>query len=195
MIDKLNSSIGQIKDSFAQGLQVVEQMKQSTSVAIQASVSSPLNDLLLQHPALVQIFKFIGWVLNHPIGGIFIILLVIAVIWSIIRAIVRLIEAASLSILKTPLKFIWLFIKYIGKLLSNFTIISWTKFQDVHNREISSLADINSELIENNQCPRQHQRLAEISSRLAEIQREQNTLLQEASELIISGKLDNMIPK
>ncbi|MEA5570163.1 hypothetical protein [Calothrix sp. UHCC 0171] len=191
MIDKLNNSIEQIKDSFAQALQVAEQMKQSTSVAIQASVSSPLNDLLLQHPALVQTLKFIGWMLNHPIRGVFIILLVIAIIWSIIRAIVRLIEAASLSILKTPLKLIWLFMKNIGKLFSNFTITSWTKSQDIRNRGIPSLGDINSELTENNQCNHQCQRLVEISSRLAEIQREQNTLLQEASELIISGKLDN----
>lgn len=184
--DKITSNIGYIKDSFGQALQAAEEIKQSTSTAIQTSVNSPLNDLLYQHPAIFQILKFIAWVVNHPIRGILLILLGIAIIWSIIRAIVRLIEVASLSILKTPLTFMWLFIKYVGQFLSKFTIISWNKFKDANTTEIIHLEEMDSQLRENNK----QKRLGEISVRLIEIQKEQHALLEEASELINYGKLE-----
>ncbi len=184
IIDKISSNIGYVKDSFGQALQAAEEIKQSTSTAIQTSVNSPLNDFLYQHPAIFQILKFIGWVVNHPIRGILLILLGIAIIWSIIRAIVRLIEVASLSILKTPLTFMWLFIKYIGQLLSKFTIIRWNKFKDANTTEIIHLEEMDFQLRENNK----HKRLGEISVRLIEIQKEQHALLEEASELINSEK-------
>ncbi len=180
IIDKISNRIGYIKDSFGQALQTAEEIKQSTSTAIQTSVNSPLNDWLYQHPAMFQMLKFIGWVANHPIRGILIILLGIAVLWSIIRAIVRLIEIASLSILKTPLTFIWLFIKYIWQFLSKFTIINWNKFKDANTAEIVHLEDMNPQLRGNNK----QKRLEEISARLTEIQKEQHALLEEASELI-----------
>jgi hypothetical protein len=184
IVDKINSSIGYVKNSFGQALQTAEEIKQSTSTAIQTSVNSPLNDFLYQHPAMFQILKFIGWVANYPIRGVLIILLGIAVIWSIIRAIVRLIEIASLSILKTPLTFMWLFIKYIGQILSKFTIVNWNKFKDANTREIIHLEEMDSQLRENDK----HKRLGQISVRLIEIQKEQNALLEEASELINSEK-------
>ncbi|NJL65039.1 MAG: hypothetical protein HC903_28650 [Methylacidiphilales bacterium] len=180
VIDKISNKIADIKDSFGQALQTAAEIKQSTSTAIQTSVNSPLNDWLYHHPAMFQMLKFIGWVANHPIRGILIILLVIAVIFSIIRAIVRLIEIASLSILKTPLTFIWLFLKYIWQLLSKFTIISWSKFKDANTVEIAHLEDMDSQLGEHNK----QKRLREISTRLTEIQKEQHALLEEASELM-----------
>jgi hypothetical protein len=95
-----------------------------------------------------------------------------------------LIEVASLSILKTPLTFMWLFLKYIGQFLSKFTIISWNKFKDANTTEIIHLEEINFQLRENNK----QKRLGEISARLIEIQKEQHALLEEASELIHYGK-------
>jgi hypothetical protein len=179
IIDKISSNIGYVKDSFGQALQAAGEIKQSTSTAIQTSV--------YQHPAVFQVLKFIAWSANHPIRGILIILLGIAIIWSIIRAIVRLIEIASLSILKTPLTFLWLFLKYLWQLLSKFTIISWNKFKDANSAEIIYLEDINSQLKENNK----QKRLGEISARLGEIQKEQHALFEEALELMHDEKLDN----
>ncbi|PAX53977.1 hypothetical protein [Brunnivagina elsteri] len=180
IMDKISSSIGYLKGSLGQALQAVEEIKQSTSTAIQTSVNSPLNDLLYQHPGIFQVLKFVAWVANHPIRGIFIILLGIAVIWSVIRAVVRLIEVASLSILKTPLTFAWLFLKYIWQFSSKLTMMNWNKFKNANTTEIIHLEDINFQLRENYK----QKRLGEISVRLIEIQKEQHTLLEEASGLM-----------
>ncbi len=165
----------------------LEQIQQSTSTAIQTSVNSPINDWLQQHPAISQLFKFLGWASNHPVWGVVIILLVIAIAWSLIRALVRLIESASLSILKTPIKVIWLISNYIWQLLSKFTISNWNNLKNANQAAITPVIDVNFPNIVKDQ----QTRLAEISLRLTEIQNEQNELLAEAAELLKSKDKQN----
>ncbi len=164
----------------------LEQIQQSTSTAIQTSVNSSVNDWLQQHPVIYQLVKFLGWASNHPIWGVVLILLVIAIAWSLIRALVRLIESASLSILKTPIKVIWLISNYIWQLLRKFTISNWNNLKNTNQAEIIPLIDVNPNIVKDKQT-----RLAEISVRLTKIQNEQNELLAEAAELLKSKENQN----
>jgi hypothetical protein len=180
-------AIDSVKDSLGRTFQTAGQIQQSTSTAIQTSINSPINDWLQQHPVIYQLVKFLGWASNHPIWGAVIILLVIAIAWSLIGAIASFIKSASLSILKTPLKVIWLFSGYIWQLLRKFTISNSSKLNNTNQAEITPLIDVNFLNVGN----QKQTRLAEISIRLTEIQSEQSALLAEAAQLLKSEDKQN----
>ncbi|BAZ15672.1 hypothetical protein NIES4071_75440 [Calothrix sp. NIES-4071] len=186
-VNTVTSGIDTLKDSLHKTMQSAENIQQSTSTAIQNSMNYSINDWLVQHPAIYKLVQLLGWAANHPIWSVILALLFIAFAWSIIRALIRLIEAASLSILKTPLRLIWLLISYIGQKLGKYTAFGWNKLTN-SNAVVVTLQGapiINvSDTTTNDTKP---ERLAEISVRLAEIQSEQNALLAEAAELL---KLD-----
>jgi hypothetical protein len=182
-VNTVTSGIDNLKDSLHKTLQSAENIQQSTSTAIQNSMNSSVNDWLVQHPAIYKLVQLLGWAANHPIWSVILGLLFIAFAWSIIRAVVRLIETASLSILKTPLRLIWLLISYGGQKLGNYTAFGWNKLTSnnaVKEAPIIYVSDTTT-------VDTKPERLAEISVRLAEIQSEQNALLAEAAELL---KLD-----
>ncbi len=186
-VNTVTSGIDNLKDSLHKTLQSAENIQQSTSTAIQNSMNSSVNDWLVQHPAVYKLVQLLGWAANHPIWSVILGLLFIAFALSIIRAVVRLIETASLSILKTPLRLMWLLISYIGQKLGKYTVFGWNKLTSNNgvNLTVQEAPIINvSDTITNDTKP---ERLAEISVRLAEIQSEQNALLAEAAELL---KLD-----
>ncbi len=149
--------------------QNVEKITNNTSEVIQKTINTSIHDLLSQYPWFFQILEIFTWGINHPVRGIIILLFTIAVIWSIIKAIVKIIETASWSILKIP------FI-LIQKLLKTL----WITFPKIGKIKNNQLKDSNQ------------QRLAEISHRLEVIHHEQQALLQEATELMKSDSQNIM---
>jgi len=123
------------------------------------TIINTFNNILSDHPNIAHIFQIVTWGINHPIRGIIILLLVIAVIFSIIKAIMKLIETASWSILKVP------FILLKNSILATFKV--WKKSRQVEQTK--------------------EQRLLEIHQRLAALHTEQQELLAEASKLISTG--------
>ncbi|MBD2570349.1 hypothetical protein [Anabaena lutea] len=144
-----------------------------TGEYIQNTITSYLHKFATEEPIFLRLLQILGWAVNHPIISLVILLFVIAILWIIIKGIVRLIETASWSILKFPLKLIQSLIK-----VTNFT---WKTITGNNN---------NSESIAVNSLKIHHQhkqqRLTEIYRRLETIQEEQQQLLQEAAELIAS---------
>ncbi|MBF2063408.1 MAG: hypothetical protein IGS39_03080 [Calothrix sp. C42_A2020_038] len=182
-VNTVTSGIDNLKNSLHKTLQSAENIQQSTSAAIQNSMNSSVNDWFAQHPAVYKLVQLLGWAANHPIWSVVIALLFIAFAWSIIRAVVRLIETASLSILKTPLRLILLLVSYIGQKLGKYTAFGWKKLTSSNTVVVAPQIDNNTDT--ENKKP---ERLAEISVRLAEIQSEQNALLAEAAELLKLNK-------
>jgi hypothetical protein len=180
-------AIDSVRDSFGKTLQTAERIQQSTSTAIQSSINSPLNEWLQQHPLIYQLVKFLGWASIHPIWGVVIFLLVAAIAWSLIRAIARFIESASLSIIKTPLKVIWLFCGYIWQSFSKLTISNWNKLKNTNQPQFTPLIDASLTNVDDDK----QRRLAAISMRLTEIHSEQSALLAEAAELLKSKDKQN----
>jgi hypothetical protein len=126
------------------------------------------HNYLSQYPWVFQILEIFTWGINHPVRGVIILLFTIAVFWSIIKAIVKVIETASWSILKIP--FILL-----QKLLKSLWMTS------------SQVGIFGTRKIKTNQFnDNKQQRLAEISQRLEVIHNEQKALLQEAAKLMKS---------
>ncbi len=169
----------QAKSSLEQSWQTADQIKNTTSKAVESAIASSMNDWITQHPAIFRIMQVLTWGSNHPIISLVILLLVIAIASSIIKAIIRLIETASWSILQVPFKLLFAFIK-----IGNITIKKLISHQTVNN--LPALPPATSQAIYKDK----QQRLTEITLRLEEIQFEQKQLLQEATELLATDAIE-----
>lgn len=182
-INTVTTTIEQAKGSLEESWQTAEQIKSTTSTAVQSAIASSVNDWLVQHPPLLRLVQMLSWATNHPIISLIILLFSIALIWSIIKAIIRLIETASWSILQIPLKLIQTLITAIALILTKFSSFAVQKITGAKIKDNTSfILPTNSQILESGK----QQRLAEISSRLEAIQQEQKQLLQEAANLIAS---------
>ncbi|MCW5312526.1 hypothetical protein GTQ43_01240 [Nostoc sp. KVJ3] len=179
-----DKAIDTVTTSLEKTWQTAEKFKSTTSGAVKDVMASSVSDWLTQHPMFFRLVQILGWATNHPIISIVVLLFAIALLWSIIKAIVRLIETASWSILQVPLKFVQALIKV--------SFFSLTKVGSFAVQQITATKTTNNLLAlppENFQ-PNKKQRLGEISHRLEAIQKEQNQLLEEAADLIADGTID-----
>ncbi|MBD2337825.1 hypothetical protein H6G64_12640 [Calothrix sp. FACHB-156] len=180
-INTVTTTWEQAKGSLEQSLHTAEQVKSTTSTAVQTAIASSMNDWLAQHPAIFRLVQILSWAANHPIISCIMLVFILALLWSIIRAIMRLIETASWSILQVPIKLLQSLIKVIFISLGTFGSFAWQKIKGTQVIDKNSdLLPINAEVIYQSK----QQRLTEISSRLEAIQKEQQELLQEAAGLI-----------
>ena len=171
----------QVTTSLGQSLQAADQIKNTTSTAIETAIASGVNDWVGQHPAIFRLLQILNLAANHPIISLVLLLLAIAIAWSIIKAIVRLIETASWSILQVPLKLLLALIKVSFQSFIKFCslAIKQLKNDKTSDLKLALLPATSEEIPETKQ-----QRLTEIALRLEIIQTEQKQLLQEAAELI-----------
>lgn len=182
-------AIDTVTTSLEQSWQTADQFKSTTSGVVKDAITSSASDWLTQHPIFFRLVQILSWGANHPIISIVILLFALALLWSIIKAIVRLIETASWSILKVPLKLLQALIKV--------SFLSLTKVGNFAVQRITGAKTTDNlpTLLPENFQPNKQQRLIEISSRLEAIQKEQNELLQEAANLIASDTIDIEISK
>lgn len=183
-INTFTNTVEQAKDSLEQNL---------PQVTVQTAVTSSFTDWFEPHPAFLRIIKLFNWSINHPIISFIIIIFSLAILWSLIKAIGRLIESASLSILQIPLKLLQTLIKHSWRSLSNLSHLIKIKFN------LQKATNNNSELkLENNTAYQlisynKQQRLKDISVRLEDIQKEQQELLQEAADILDSERINSSV--
>ncbi len=166
------------KDFFTtvtSNLQATTQKFQDTSSEV---IASSVTNWLQSHPAVFRIFNTIVWATDHAVISFVFIILTIAIAFSIVKALNRLLERVGLSILQAPFKLIRTGFKFSP--LSSLSIQ-----QKLNNKNISSLAlnDVSTIISQNPQ-----QRLSEISDRLQVLQKEHNELLQEAATILTLNK-------
>ncbi|MBG1244599.1 hypothetical protein [Nostoc sp. NZL] len=188
-INTITTTLEQAKGSLEQSWQPIDQFKSTTSGAVKTAMSSSVNDWLTQQPIVYRLVQILGWAANHPIISLVILLVALALIWSIIKAIVRLIETASWSILQVPLKLLQALMKV------SFLFLTKIGSSAIHRITPTKTIDNLPALPPENFQQNKQQRLVEISSRLEAIQKEQNELLQEAANLIASDTIDIEISK
>lgn len=184
-----DKAIDTVTTSLEQTWQTADKFKSTTSGAVKDAMASSASDWLTQHPIFFRLVQILGWGVNHPIISVVILLFALALIWSIIKAIVRLIETASWSILKVPLKLLQALMKV--SFLSLTKVVSFAIQRITGAKTTDNLPTLPPE----NFQPNKQQRLAEISSRLEAIQKEQHELLKEAADLIATDTIDIEISK
>lgn len=183
-IARFTNTVEQTKDSLEQNL---------PQVSVQNAITSSFTDWFEYHPAFLRIIKLFNWSINHPIISFIILIFSLAIFWSLIKAIGRLIESASLSILQIPLKLLQTLIQYSWRSLSKLINSTDLKFN------LQKATNNNSELkLDNNTtyqiiCYNKQQRLKDISVRLENIQKEQQELLQEAADILDSERINSSV--
>ncbi|MEA5593622.1 hypothetical protein [Rivularia sp. UHCC 0363] len=183
-MDRFNNTIENTKASLEQNL---------PQVGIQNVLTSSVSDWYDQHPAFSKVITLFNWSISHPIISFILIVFSLAIFWSLIKAIGRLIESASLSILQIPLKLFQALIKYIWRSLSKFSNFTTQKNTDTKILEKTSKHQIqNITAYQIVPCSKQ-QRLKDISARLEDIQREQQELLQEAADILDSERINSSV--
>lgn len=182
----LGDTIEQTKDSLEQTLQTTGQLKITTSEAIQTALNSSVSDWLARHPLVFRVVQLLLWATNHPIISLVILLFAVAIAWSLIKALGRLIETAGLTLLQAPFKLGQVLIGVGYQSLGNFGVRASKHLSVAKNTKTPALQNPTSELIHKDK----QQRLAEISTRLEAIQKEQNELLQEAAAILALEKED-----
>jgi hypothetical protein len=182
--NRLNQAQGYLENSWQRATQV----KNTTSQVIDNVITAYVNKLTTQHPTFLQFLQMLNWAVNHPIISLVILLFFIALAWSLIKGIIRLIETASCSILKVPLELLQVLIKAIYLSLAKFINKNWHNIpftnKDNYASNVISVDTTNSE----NEYQDKQKRLAEISHSLELIHQEQQQLLQEAANLISSDR-------
>ncbi|MEH2060211.1 MAG: hypothetical protein V7K97_29565 [Nostoc sp.] len=188
-INTVSATLEQAKGSLEHNWQRAEQVKSTTSGVVKTAITSSVNDWLMQHPLFFRLVQIGSWAANHPIISVVILVFALALLWSIIKAIVRLIETTSWSILQVPLKLLQALIKV--------SFLSLTKVASFAVQKITATktTDNLTILLPETFQPNKQQRLIEISHRLEVIQKEQHELLQEAADLIASDTIDIEISK
>ncbi|MEH1816836.1 MAG: hypothetical protein V7K26_21325 [Nostoc sp.] len=184
-----DKAIDTVTTSLEQTWQSADKFKSTTSGAVKDAMASSASDWLTQHPIFFRLVQILGWAANHPIISVVILLFALALLWSIIKAIVGLIETASWSILKVPFKLLQALIQVSFQSLTKAGSFAVQRITGAKTTE--NLPTLLPESFQ----PNKQQRLAEISSRLTAIQKEQHELLQEAADLIAADTIDIDISK
>ncbi|MBW4669488.1 MAG: hypothetical protein KME60_19245 [Cyanomargarita calcarea GSE-NOS-MK-12-04C] len=148
-----------------------------TSITIPTAITSPMSNWLAEHPTVSRLVQILNWATNHPIISVIILIFALSIVWSIIKAIARLIESASWSIVQVPFKLIQALIKVS---FLSFSQASSFAVKQVIGNNIVTLPPENFQTIHQ----AKQQRLAEIAARLEAIQEEQQGLLQEVATIL-----------
>jgi hypothetical protein len=191
-LNSFTESVQQTTDNTQDYLEnnwhTVEKITNSTSGVMQKAINTSVHDFLSQYPWIFKLLETLTWGINHPVRGVICLLLIIAIIWSVIKAIVRVIETASWSILKIPFILLQQLLKFLWIQFSKVRIFG---IGNIKNNQLNNLEKVR--LISTNLYPNKQQRLGEISRRLATIHDEQQALLQEAAKLMESERKNIII--
>jgi hypothetical protein len=170
-----------------------------------------ISDWLGDHQTLSRLVQMFSWAANHPIISGIILIFALAILWNLIKGIGHLIQLASLSIIRVPLKLLWGLVAVsfvaVGRFVMNrYRVVKQggippEEFEDVAilpqaNSSVLKLdnqADSLSEKQINKQINKQV-RLVEITSRLEALQKEQKELLQEAAALMVTHQIETTTP-
>ncbi|MBD2304585.1 hypothetical protein H6G17_03510 [Chroococcidiopsis sp. FACHB-1243] len=137
------------------------------------------------HPTVERSLQVLNWAIERPIISVIILLFVIAIVWSLIKSIGRLFEKFCLSVLQMPLRLGHFLIQMSWRslhLLSARFILKRPQKQ-LERTHVLPTSDVAINYTD------QHQRLLEISAKLALLNQEQNDLMREALSILSSNQI------
>jgi hypothetical protein len=179
--DRLQATTQQAKDTLAETTE-----KAVNAVDIQTAIASSISHWLQEHPAILRLMQTLIWATEHPIISLISLLFIIAIAWSLIKAIGRLIDKTATTLLQTPLKIVQTAFIFVASSLGGLGNLALNKLPLHQTTEQLTLHQTSALIIKD-----QHQQVAEISTRLEALQQEQNELLKVLME-ILARDTENM---
>lgn len=204
MISQVESSksiLERAKDLFATAgdtvSQAIAKVTTTTQVAtdsladkaiapITSTQTTLFQSWLESHPTVERSLQIFNWAVNHPIIGVIILLFLIAIAWSLIKSIGRLLENFWLSVLQIPLKLGYFLIQFSWRSLHKLAPRLMLKFPRTQAEQMQILPASDTQI----NSTEGSQRLLEISARLAVLNQEQNELIREALAILGSTQID-----
>lgn len=193
---KLYHNIDQLKDvlfKYTERVQTTTQQAKETltqttgkavkAVDIQSAIASSTSNWLQDHPAILHLVQILIWATEHPIISLILGLFVIAIAWSLIKAIGRLIDNIATTLLQTPLKLLQRAFIFVASSLGSLGNLASNKLLHNQTAEQLALQPTSTIVIKD-----KHQQIVEISNRLEAIQQEQNELLKALMEILASDE-------
>lgn len=175
----VNTLSATAKGTLEQTLQKADQVSDFTSNAMQTTINNSVSEWLQTHPVVFRLVQLLIWATNHPIWGVVMLLFTLAIAWSLIKAISRLIETAWLFLLQAPFK--------LSRALFGVSAKSLGRFKSVVVKQVADTKTTPTEILQHSTESTQknkQQRLVEISDRLEAMQNEQKELLQEVAVIV-----------
>lgn len=155
----VSETVEKAKASFDENRQRAEPLNDSVAETVQKALSTTLQNWLEAHPLL-------AWLIAHPLLTLAIILLICWLFWGLLNASGRLTEKAWLAILQFPLK--------LGQWL-------WRQIA----RGFKGISPGSNRLsVKPTSAKEDHQRLADILSRLETLHQEQEQLMKEMQTIL-----------
>jgi hypothetical protein len=151
-----------------------------------AIASNDVIQWLNTNPRVLRLLDLILWGTNHPIWGLIILLIILALLWNLFKGFSYLVAIIVRGLMQAPMKLLQLLWGFSTKSMHQVINLAIKPLKGTKNPEIPALPPGSSQLV---QIDKQ-QRLTEISSRLEEIQKEQNELLQEVGTLLNGEKIN-----
>lgn len=151
-----------------------------------AIASSDVIQWLNNNPKVLRLLDLFLWGTNHPIWGLIVLLIILALLWNLFKGFSYLVAIIARELVQAPMKllrFSWRVSTNSIQQVGNLTI---KRLIHKKNADIPALPPASSQPV---QIDKQ-QRLTEISTRLEEIQKEQNELLQEVAIILGSDKVN-----
>ncbi|MUL35546.1 hypothetical protein [Gloeocapsopsis dulcis] len=175
--ERLQTTTQQAKDTLTE-----TSGKAVKAVDIQSAIATSTSNWLQDHPAILRLVQILIWATEHPIISLIVLLFVIAIAWSLIKSIGRLIDKIASSLLQAPLKLLQTLLIFIISTLGNLGISLNKPAEQLALQQGSTIV-----------IKDKSQQIAEISTRLEALQQEQNELLKALMEILASDETQENI--
>ncbi|MBE9193423.1 hypothetical protein IQ230_24400 [Gloeocapsopsis crepidinum LEGE 06123] len=174
--DRIQTTTQQVKDTLTEKIDIQNAITQS---AANKAISSSTSNWLQDHPAILHLVQTLIWATEHPVISLIVLLFAVAIAWSLIKSIGRLIDKIATAVLQTPLKLLQGVFIVVVHTLGNLANIVLNRLPRHPIPEQLTLSQ-NTQIIKD-----KSQQIAEISHRLEAIQKEQNELLKALMEILV----------
>ncbi|CDN17231.1 hypothetical protein RintRC_6779 [Richelia intracellularis] len=147
---------------------------------MQNAIAYSINNWLSENPGAFRILNLLDRSIHHPIISLILLVFAFAIFVTFIKVIIRIIETASLSIMQIPFKL------FLGILQLSWISINKAinlAFQNINQPEIQHNLTSSKPSNAITETAKQG-RIKEIYQRLAELNKEQEKLLQEVYSLL-----------
>lgn len=179
-------TVSQAIDKATTTTQAADSLADKAIAPITSTQTTLFQSWLESHPTMERSLQIFNWAVNHPIIGVIILLFLIAIAWSLIKSIGRLLENFWLSVLQIPLKLGYFLIQFSWRSLHKLAPRLMLKFPRTQAEQMQILPASDTQI----NSTEGSQRLLEISARLAVLNQEQNELIREALAILGSTQID-----
>lgn len=147
---------------------------------MQNTITSFINNWFEKKQELLRLLKLLDWSTHYPIISSIIILFIIAIVVTLIKVIIRMLENTILSMIQVPLRIFLGIIKAGWSSTKNFAKMIFKNIERIDKKKFSATSKSNNSII----VTMEQKKMSEICHQLTELNKQQEKLLQEIHTIL-----------